>query len=201
MEAKNYVELSLGVVSESSDLMSVLNMLNSYSDFVYAHSLGVSIYSVMIAKQMGIESTNTYFKLGLAGLYHDIGKKEIDKALIDKPRHLLNSEERKTVEMHAVRGQEILGNFPNMPSDVIQMTLEHHEDNAGQGYPLHKSRLLQHPLSKILQCANIFVEQTLAGPSSGGKSAITACEFMEKILADRIDPECLKALKALFSLK
>lgn len=197
-EAKNFLEMTMSTVTELEENLDLLSILNSHSDHVYAHSLGVALYSVMIARLLGIESTTALFKLSMAGLFHDIGKKEIDREVLAKPRHLVSKEERMLIESHVIRGQEILGAMPNVSSEVVQMVFEHHEDLEGLGYPRNKEKFKLHPMSKILQCANIFVENTVAGPNGPAKTAQAAIEYIEKIYGDRVDIQCLAALKVLF---
>lgn len=199
-DAKAFLELTLSAVTESDESLELLDVLNSHSDHIYAHSLGVSMYAVMIAKKFDIESPTTLYKLSMAGLFHDVGKKEIDRAILDKPRHLVSKAERAAIESHVVRGQEILNAMQSIPSEVIQLVLEHHEDQQNLGYPMQKHKFHQHPLSKILQCANIFIEQTLAGANFAGKSAPEAIAHIESIYAGRMDPKCIKALKELFKI-
>lgn len=201
MEAKKYLEMTLDAVTDSPENLDLLNVLNSHSDHVYAHSLGVSMYSVMIARQLGFESETSLFKLSMAGLFHDIGKKEIDRAILEKPRHLMSKEERSLVESHVVRGQEILNSMPSMPSDVIQLAREHHEDLEGMGYPFRKNKQSQHPMSKILQAANIFIENILANPSVANKSPNGVILQMESVYGDRISRDCISALKNIFGVK
>lgn len=199
-EAKDFLELTMSTVKESDENMDLLTVLSAHSDHVYAHSLGVSMYAVMIARKIGIESNVSLFKLSMAGLFHDVGKKEIDREILDKPRHLVSKAERGSIESHVVRGQEILNAMKSIPSDVVQIVLEHHEDQQSLGYPTQKHKFTQHPLSKILQCANIFMEQTLPGPNSEAKTAAQAILHMEKIYGLRVDAECVAALRSLFKL-
>src|SRR5690606_35112628 len=77
--AKAFVESSLNVVAADDAVLEMLKALNSHSDFIYAHSLGVSTYSVMIARALGWRSAPSLFKVAMAGLFHDIGFKELDR--------------------------------------------------------------------------------------------------------------------------
>lgn len=199
-EAKDFLDLTMTAVKESEESMDLLQVLSTHSDHVYAHSLGVSMYVVILARKLGIESSVSLFKLSLAGLFHDVGKKEIDREILDKPRHLVSKAERAAIEGHVVRGQEILNAMKSIPSDVVQIVLEHHEDQQGLGFPMQKHKFNQHPLAKILQCANIFIELTLPGPNSEGKTAEQAILHIEKLYAQRVDPACLQALRSLFKI-
>lgn len=201
-EAKSYLEMTVNTVTESKENFDLLNLLNSHSDHVYAHSLGVSLYSVMIAKHLGLEAETTLFKLSMAGLFHDIGKKEIDRTILEKPRHQMTKEERALVESHVIRGQEILSSMPTIPSDVVQLVTEHHEDLEGMGYPLRKHKLDQHPMSKVIQCANIFIDNTLSQTTgTANKPPLNTILQMESIYGNRLSKDCINALRELFGQK
>ena len=55
-----------------------------------------------------------------------------------------------------------------------------------------------HPLSTILQCANIFAEQVLTSPHHQGLSGPEAVKYIEKVYPEKMDPLCLAALKKIF---
>lgn len=198
IDAQTFLNISMDVIADSEEHLTLLGLLNSHSDHVYAHSLGVALFSVMVGKKLFFESNSVLFKLMTAGLYHDIGKKEIDRAILDKPRSMLTRDERKAFETHVIRGQEILMKINGISEDVAHLVFEHHEDVAGQGYPFNKKRNELHPLSKILQAVNIFMELTLSneGNAMTGLNAIT---YMEKVYDQRIDPEVLGAIKSLLT--
>lgn len=197
-DAQSFISMSIGVICESKEHLDLLEHLNANSDQVYAHSLGVALYSVMVAKKLFYESNPVLFKIMTAGLYHDIGKKEIDPALLEKPRHLLTHSERKQFEAHVIRSQEILMNVKGVSEEVAQLVAEHHEDITGTGYPFNKLLKFQHPLSKILQAVNIFMELVVK-PNEQGVTGLSALHYMEKIYDNRLDKKVMAALKSLFS--
>lgn len=200
-DSAEFLQLAVETVNESDEAFQLMDLLSTHSNQVFSHSLVVSMYSILIAKQLGIESNLTLFKISMAGLFHDIGKKEIDQALLNKPRHLVSKDERMHIESHVTRGYEILLSIKNMHSDVTRMVLEHHEDQAGTGYPMHKHSRDQHPLSRIIQCANIFVDNLsmLQNDSSRHAEPLEVLNHIESIYGPRIDPACMAVLKKLFS--
>jgi HD-GYP domain-containing protein (c-di-GMP phosphodiesterase class II) len=147
---------------------------------------------------MGFESSQAFFKLSMAGIFHDIGKKEIDREILEKPRPLLTQKERGQIETHATRSKEILSAVKGIPADVIQMVYEHHEDQLGQGYPQSLPKNKAHPLSSILFVANVFAEQAIKGPNQEGMSGKKAIEHIETMYKNRMEPKALLALKSLF---
>jgi putative nucleotidyltransferase with HDIG domain len=199
-EAQSFLELTIDTLTDSRKCYDLLNLLNSHSDYIYAHSVGVALYSVMIAKKMGFQSNQAYFKLSMAGMFHDIGKKEIDNEVLQKHRSLLSAEEKKLIDSHVLRGQEILYSLKVVPDDVIQLVYEHHEDVAGQGYPIGNDKKNQHPLSTILQLTNLFVGLALPGPDEPGMSGLDAIKQIEARAAGRYDVKVMSALKLLLSV-
>lgn len=197
-DAQTFLNISIDVLGNSKEHFTLLDLLNSHSDHLYAHSLGVALFSVMVGKKLFFESNSVLFKLMTAGLYHDIGKKEIERSILDKPRSMLTREERKIFETHVVRGQEILMKIQGISEDVAHLVFEHHEDISGQGYPFNKKRSELHPLSKILQAVNIFIELTL-NHSGQGMSGLNAISYMEKIYDSRIDSDVLLAIRSLLT--
>ena len=75
-QAQRLIEANLLLLKEDPQLTQFLETLNQHSDLLYAHSLGVSFYSVMIAQQMGWVTPANMTKIAMAGLFHDIGKKD-----------------------------------------------------------------------------------------------------------------------------
>jgi putative nucleotidyltransferase with HDIG domain len=197
-EAKDFLNTTVGVIADSGESFDLLKVLNEHSDFIYAHSLGVSMYAMMIARRMGFTSSQVFFKLSMAGMFHDVGKKEIPREILEKARPLLSQKERAEIETHPTRGKEILSFIKNVPSDVVQIVYEHHEDCIGQGYPRRIAKNELHPLSKILITANLFVENALKGPNNEGMSSVAAIKHIETIYGERIDKACLQALKMVF---
>lgn len=180
--------------------LDLLSVLNSHSDQIYAHSLAVSMFSIMIAKRLGFESNVILSKLSLAGLFHDIGKKEIDRNILEKERHLLTVEERHLYESHAIRGKDILNTVKTMSDDIVQLVYEHHEDPRGEGFPVGKGKKGLHPLTRIVYCANLFVENALPGPIKNRMTGPDTIRYLEKVYGDRIALDCLLALKQIFGM-
>ncbi|KYG60930.1 hypothetical protein AZI85_10780 [Bdellovibrio bacteriovorus] len=200
--AKDFLSSSVSVITESEDAMTILDQLNDHNDYLYSHSLGVSMYSVMMAKKMGINSPQTLFKLAMAGLFHNIGFKELPQDVLQKSRFKLSKEERMLIESHPARGKEILESIKGIPTDVIQMTYEHHEDLMGTGYPRRIDKKKIHPLTRIISAADAFCSLTLKNPDNetplDGAAAVARLRETKQSL---LDQDCLKSLASLFSAK
>lgn len=196
-EAHEFFKTSMALFSENTETFSLLDILNGHSDSIYAHSLGVSLYSVIIAKKLNFTSPQTVFKLAMAGLFHDIGKKEIDKRILETARPQLSVADRKMYESHVQRGRDIMQTIPNVPQDVIQMIYEHHEDEVGQGYPSATAKNRMHPLSSVIHLADKFVNHVVKNPNHHQISGREAVFMIEKFEGDRVNKNALAALKTL----
>lgn len=194
-EANQLVQQSINSIIETKEYYDLIEALNTSSNIVYAHSLGVSLYSVMIARRMGLESSSTFYKLSMGGLFHDVGKKEIPEEIWSKPRVQLQQKERTILESHPTRSKEILLELKSIPEDVVEIAYQHHEDCLGTGYPRGLSRAKIHPLAKIVYVANRFVEFVL---STEQRMGITADEAILQMSRDieRMDPKVFAALKS-----
>jgi putative nucleotidyltransferase with HDIG domain len=197
--AQSFLTGTVSVLAESKENMDLLSSLNGHSDYLYARSVGVAMYAVMIARKLGIDSQKTFFNLSMAGLFHDVGLKEIDREIVEKARPALTQTERKIFETHPTRSMEILLMIPNMPSDVVRIAQEHHEDQLGSGYPRALPKDSQHPLTKIIALAALFVETAVKGPNHPGMSGLEAIDAVQRVCGDRIDRVCLDALVSLFA--
>lgn len=199
LEAKEVVQQALDVMSIDHDLVSLLDALNSNSDHLYTHSVGVSLYSSLIAEEIGWTGTLTKFKISMGALLHDIGKKELDNLLLETPRRDFNRLQVKAYESHASRGRDILDQIQSIPSDIAIIALQHHENCLGRGYPAGLTKDQIHPLAKLISVANRFCELVLKGP---GWSPITPVEAITKMLdlnADEYDSTFLLGLMKLFN--
>ncbi len=156
--AQNLVESTLNLAADDPEMFSVFLGLQTCSDRLYAHSVAVSLYSCLIAKQHGWFSTSTQFRLSMAGLLHDIGLKELPPELIKKTRLQRDAEDTKLFESHPIRGKEIILGLRNLPEDVAQIVCQHHERVDGSGFPLASAAKTIHPLARLLGTVDSFLD-------------------------------------------
>jgi putative nucleotidyltransferase with HDIG domain len=198
LEAKDIVQQALDVMSIDHDLVSLLDALNSNSDHLYTHSVGVSLYSSLIAEEIGWTGTLTKFKVSMGALLHDIGKKELDSILLETPRRDFNRLQLKAYESHTSRGRDILDQIQSIPSDIALIALQHHENCLGRGYPGGLSKDQIHPLAKLISVANRFCELVLKGPGWVPISPLDAITKMVELNSEEYDPTYLIGLMNLF---
>lgn len=198
--ASTVVQNTTDLLSEASDVFMLLDALKNSGDDLHAHSVGVSLYSVLIAKQTGWTSQATLFKVAMGGLLHDIGLKEIEPEIVRKSREALSAAEVKIFETHPQRGMELLSRVKSVPDDIAQIAYQHHENCLGTGYPKKLSRSRIHPMAKLVSVADKFCELLLG---HGGSERYTTKEAAERIAvlhADELDNNFVLSLFQLLRL-
>lgn len=200
LNATEFVKTNLEVFTNSELIVDVLETLNKHGDFLYAHSLGVCIYSAMIAEVLGWNSIPTMTKITTAGLFHDIGLKELPREIINKPRARLTNEELALLTTHPKRSKDIMESLQIMTSDIAQIVYEHHEDCIGTGYPRGIRRINIHPLARLLSVADVFCDYTIKNPNFPLMTAKEAIAHIKTSHAELLDQDMIKALCKLVKL-
>lgn len=190
---------TMSVLGDEPDMFDLLMLMQSHNDIVYTHAVAVSAYSCLIAKKMGWTSGPTLMKLTMAGLFHDIGKKEIPNRILTKRRKDMTPEERAMYETHPTRGRDILSDTPGIPGDVIQICFQHHENNCETGYPMRIAAGRVHPLAKIIYLADEFVHLALKHQNLEEKPASFALNEIYTMRLQEVEPVMLKALMEVFN--
>ena len=192
--ATDLLMTTIGVMGQDPQALAIFEVIKQHSDFLYAHSLAVSLYSVLIAKEVGWSSPRTCMRLAMCGLIHDLGKKELPKEIIEKPRLMLTPDELKLLETHPARGAELLRFLQGLPEDVAVVAMQHHEDCKGTGYPGRLTRHRIMPLSRLVAVANEFCNLVFPGPGYPGMPAKDAIVRLMAASSGRYDEEFVNGL-------
>lgn len=193
---KDFLTSCVGTFLEDKNSFATIEALANHSDLLYSQAVSTSILSVLIGKQMGIQSPQTLFKLSLGGLFHDIGFKEIPMEILRKPRAQISHQERTLIESHTSRGRDILELNKSIPTEVILIAYEHHEDNVGQGYPQRISKERIHPLSRIVSLAVAVVDYVIPlSEEVSPKTVKEAIDTIDRFKRTSFDAESIQALK------
>ena len=115
-------------------LIHVLEDIAAWKLLDLGHGERVAATAVAIAKKLGkVPDENSLQLLNYAGRIHDLGRIAVDDSIMNKPGPLTISE-RGAVETHPVIGYRFLVRS-NLPPEIVQTILHHHEHWDGSGYP------------------------------------------------------------------
>jgi|BioPla2DNA2_1021312.scaffolds.fasta_scaffold01002_25 putative nucleotidyltransferase with HDIG domain len=177
---------------KKKDVVRCLNQIKSTDDYLYAHSVNVSLLSMLLGKWLGLD-TEEIMKLVQAGLLHDIGKIKVAPEILNKPGKL-TKEEYEEIKKHTVYGYRILEKEKNISRDICAAVLMHHEKEDGSGYPMGIKGEKIHKLAKIITVADIYDAMTSNRVYKGKESAFQVFRMMEQEAIGRLDIPVVNAL-------
>ena len=113
-----------------------LTTIRDYDDYTFTHSVNVCIFAVALGRRLGLTRLQLY-DLGLAALFHDIGKSRVPLEVTNKP-DLLTDEEWQLIASHPWMG--VLALFQvkeqnEFPYRAMAVAYEHHMKRDVTGYP------------------------------------------------------------------
>jgi HD-GYP domain-containing protein (c-di-GMP phosphodiesterase class II) len=123
------------ILNEETSIMG-LTTIRDYDEYTFTHSVNVCIFSVALGKRLGLSKLQLY-DLGLAALFHDIGKSRVPLDVLNKVGGLTD-EEWKLIAAHPwlgvlalfqMRGQQ------ELPYRAMVVAFEHHMKHDLTGYP------------------------------------------------------------------
>src|SRR6185312_127390 len=160
------------------------------------HSMATCMISLVLCEEMQISLKAAQEKVALGALLHDVGLKFVPKATLEKPRHLWSPEDVQLYEQHPLKGVEMLRDLKDVPSDVLLIVAEHHENSQGTGFPKKLRDVKVSPFSKVVALANYFANLLI--PQHGTSKSYTADEavqYIEDILGQPFSKQAFLALK------
>lgn len=113
-----------------------LTTIRSHDEYTYNHSVNVCILSLSIGQRVGF-SKGKLCELGVAALFHDIGKSDVPIEILNKPSEF-SKEEWEVMQRHPIYGvRKImkLKGLDALSSRIITGAFEHHLNYDFSGYP------------------------------------------------------------------
>ena len=144
------------VLADESSLVG-MTTLRDYDDYTFVHSVNVCIFSVSLGKKIGLSKLALY-DLGLAALFHDIGKSRVPIDVLNKDGSL-NEEEWRIMQAHPWLGVLTLfglRGYGEIPYRSMIGAYEHHMKVDLTGYPKTIRPRRMSILSKIIAVADGF---------------------------------------------
>ena len=161
--------------------------------YTRGHSARVSAIAEVIARRLGWGASRLA-ALRLGGLLHDVGKLNVDGAVLDK-QGPLNERERMEVCRHPVAGARLIRQFTNL-RPALPYILFHHERWDGTGYPSGRSREQIPSGARILAVADAFDAMTSSRPYRPALPVKRALAEVREGAGSQFDPVVVRAFLA-----
>lgn len=107
--------------------------IKRHDEYTYMHSVAVAALMLALARAYGCDE-HAVRVAGMAGLLHDLGKVAMPSHILNKPGRLTEAE-FEVMRGHPEAGANLLEALADMPGEVIDACLHHHEKLDGTGYP------------------------------------------------------------------
>ena len=130
------VQKMVDLILQDETLFLGISTIRIYDDYTYAHSLNVAILAMCLGKRIGLSHT-LLERLGLCGLFHDLGKVEIPKQLLNK-KDELSEEEYALLQTHSMHSARLILRLKaqsDRKSKILVPPFEHHMGYDHSGYP------------------------------------------------------------------
>lgn len=170
-EAQNYTAIHKNYFDTIHALVLALEARDYYTR---GHTERVTKYALELGRALGFSEKELEI-LRYASEVHDVGKIGIPDSILNKPGKL-TPEERAVVELHPVKGAEVLEPLEFLKS-AIPIVRHHHERYDGTGYPdgLEKDKIPV--MAKIIACADSFDAMTSERPYRSNKMSAEEALF------------------------
>ncbi|MFQ6069110.1 MAG: HD-GYP domain-containing protein [Candidatus Aminicenantales bacterium] len=152
------------MIQDEAFMMGLTNLKN-YDEYTLNHSVNVCILAVCLGRRLGLDKKELV-DLGVSAFFHDIGKLDIPKEILDKPA-CLTPEERRVIEKHTYLGAGRLVRLKEMsylPVRALYVALEHHLRSDLSGYPRYWKKNSINLYSKIVEICDFFDALTTKRP-------------------------------------
>lgn len=144
------------ILNEETSLLG-LTTIRDYDEYTFTHSVNVCIFSVALGKRLGLTKLQLY-DLGMAALFHDIGKARVPVDVLNKAGTLTDEDWRAiaahpwlgVLSLFQVRGTE------EFPYRSMVVAMEHHMKTDLTGYPRPIRSRQMSMFSKIVAAADGF---------------------------------------------
>jgi HD-GYP domain-containing protein (c-di-GMP phosphodiesterase class II) len=144
------------ILNEETSLVG-LTTIRDYDEYTFTHSVNVCIFSVALGKRLGLSKLQLY-DLGMAALFHDIGKSRVPLDVLNKADGLTDREWRMIADhpwlgvlsLFQLRGAQ------EYPYRSMVVAMEHHMKTDLTGYPKPLRPRQLSVYSKIVAVADGF---------------------------------------------
>ncbi|MEO7457675.1 MAG: HD domain-containing phosphohydrolase [Gemmatimonadaceae bacterium] len=187
VQARRLEELFLASVQSLAEALEVKD------PYTRGHSIRVSHYSVMIARELGLDG-EMMRQIELGGHVHDIGKIGVREDVLNKPGKLTDAE-YEHIMTHPVVGWRILAPLLAETPVALNIVRSHHERYDGRGVP---DRLAGESIpfeARIAAVADSFDAMTSDRPyRPDGMSIEASVAELVRCSGSQFDPQIVQAM-------
>ncbi len=160
-QAKRVIQNIVDLMGQDENILLGLTTLRCYDQYTHNHSVNVSLLSISLGNRVGYPKAELA-DLGLAALFHDMGKASIPIDVLNKAGEFTDEDWRK-MRSHPTEGviaMVKLRGVDNLPARMAAAAFEHHQNYDFSGYPKLTMPWKQLLTGRILTIADCYDAMT-----------------------------------------
>jgi putative nucleotidyltransferase with HDIG domain len=171
---------------DEATLRSIAQTIELKDPYTRGHCDRVAAFALKIAEGLGLQE-GTLRAIRHGSWLHDCGKIGVPEAILNFPGKL-SAADFEVVKKHPGWGAEV-GRQANLPAEVINIILYHHERFDGRGYPTG-AKGTEIPLeARIVAVADVFDAMSTDRPYAKGYDRAEAMRVMGVLRGAALDPQ------------
>lgn len=193
-ETKNIDKLVNNIIRKYGNLnrkITFIQNLRSKDDYTYKHSLNVGILCALISQKLNLKLSEKT-DLVLAGLYHDLGKLMVPKAIINKGANL-TAEDKDRIKKSELEGFNLLNYDSKLTKGAKSIIMKSFKEKMNTSYSSNNQDKALQIGASVLKVANDFDKFTAMSIEKGPSSEIAAIRLMLSN-SEQYDETIVKAL-------
>jgi HD-GYP domain-containing protein (c-di-GMP phosphodiesterase class II) len=189
-EARESLYEVIDCILDSDQLNQLLLTISDHDMDTYTHSVTVGVLSLLLAKKyFGSSDRHNLRELGVGFFLHDLGKIQVDPAIINK-KGKLTFDELQAMRRHPLYGFNILNDADQLTTECKLIILEHHEKEDGSGYPYGLYGEEIHVYARICSLVDMYDALTADRPYRCKISPFEALNIIKSNINDSVQ-KCL----------
>ncbi|MEA3353686.1 MAG: HD-GYP domain-containing protein [Campylobacterota bacterium] len=190
MQANSVVNDKVDILLSDHNAVKAMLKVTSHDYYTYTHCVNVSTYSLGFGAFLKLTDKQLRI-IGMAGMMHDLGKKQIPLEIINK-KGKLSDDEFKTMKNHPTFGVDLLKELGETDKLLLDIVEQHHEKLNGTGYPHQLKAKEIHPYAKVMAICDIFDALTTKRSYKPAMKSYDAFSLMRHKMEHEIDQKLLE---------
>lgn len=189
--AKEAVSDLVEQILQNPDALVWLCQLKEKDNYTAVHSINVCILSLTFGRELNLTEDELNI-LGLGAILFDIGKSRISDDVLKKSDSL-NPNEFMLMKAHSFLGFAMLEENINIPKEVLDIVLNHHERLNGMGYPNSRIGSEISRFTRIVSIVDAFDAMTSDRCYKDAFQPQHALNELYNMAPDELDQELIEA--------
>ena len=174
--------------THNTGMMDMILNMHDFDDCTYTHSLNVALICNILAGWLRFSPAEKELATA-CGLFHDVGKLQIPAEIMKKPGKLTPAE-YQIIKTHPLESYKLLSRY-ELPDEVKNAALMHHERCDGSGYPYGFTYDKINRFARLVAVADVYEAMTSSRTYRDALSPFKAITYFENDRLQKYDTEFL----------